>query len=164
MTNPTTLGALRKIAAKNKGVLRPEDVVEAARPAQSPLHGNFTWDDAVAGDRYRLWEARQLIRTTIQYIEVNGEERACRVFCSLTPDRTEKGGGYREMTVVLANRAQVEQLLADAYREMVFFQRKYGHLQELAAVILAMKSVTEHVPKLPPQRETGAGRAWPSHA
>jgi hypothetical protein len=143
MKSSETILALRAIAAKHNNVLKPEDVVEAARPKTSPLHDRFTWDDNVAAEQYRLWEARQLIRTTIQYIEIGGEEKRCRVFCSLTPDRTEEGGGYRETTAVLSNKKYRAQLLADAYAEMKFFAAKYDRLQELAGVIREINKVVE---------------------
>jgi hypothetical protein len=39
----------------------PEGVVEAARAETSPLHGFFEWDDNIAGEKYRLGQARDLI-------------------------------------------------------------------------------------------------------
>ena len=87
MATEAIISELRTIAAKNDGLLKPEDVVESARPINSPLHTRFTWDDTEAANQYRLQQARQLIRTTIQYIEVDGKDQSFRVFCSLTPDR-----------------------------------------------------------------------------
>ena len=66
MATDAVVSALRSIAAKNDGLLKPEDVVEAARPANSPLHTRFTWDDSAAAHQFRLEQARTLIRTTIQ--------------------------------------------------------------------------------------------------
>jgi len=43
-------------------VLRPEDVVEAASDPNSILHDYFEWDNERAGHRYRLMQARALIR------------------------------------------------------------------------------------------------------
>jgi len=44
------------------GNLDPATVVDAATPATSPLHDYFTWDDGEAADKWRIDEARQLIR------------------------------------------------------------------------------------------------------
>jgi hypothetical protein len=136
MTEPKyVVKALRSIAEQNGGLLKPEDVVESARPLKSPLHSKFTWDDTEAAHQFRLEEARKLIRTTIEYIEVGGKDHSYRVFCSLTPDRDNKGGGYRETTAVLSNRQFRNQLLEDARSEMERFSSKYERLQELAGVI-----------------------------
>ena len=135
MATDAVVSALRSIAAKNDWLLKPEDVVEAARPANSPLHTRFTWDDSDAAHQYRLEQARKLIRTTIQYIEVDGKDSSFRVFCSLTPDRENQGGGYRETTAVLSNRQWRNQLLNDAHAEMERFEQKYARLKELSGVI-----------------------------
>jgi hypothetical protein len=135
METEGVISELRTIAKMNDGLLKAKDVVEAARPVKSPLHSKFTWDDSEAASEYRLEQARRLIRTTIQYIEVGGENQSFRVFCSLTPDRENEGGGYRETTAVLANRRFRDQLLEDARSEMESFESKYARLQELAGVI-----------------------------
>ena len=51
---------LKKIASANDGKLYPRAVVDAARPAGSPLHGSFEWDDSVAAESYRIEQARKL--------------------------------------------------------------------------------------------------------
>ena len=135
MATEAIISELRSIAAKKDGLLKPEDVVEAARPANSPLHTRFTWDDSAAAHQFRLEQARKLIRTTIQYIEVDGKDQSFRIFCSLTPDRENEGGGYRETTAILSNRRYRDQLLSDACAEMERFEAKYARLQELAGVI-----------------------------
>lgn len=132
MTNQAVIDELERIAKEHGGELKPEDVVEAARAKSSPLHDHFTWDDSEAAQRYRLYEARQLIRVTLTYV---GDDRTpMRVFVSLTPDRKAEGGGYRPTASVLVNAKQRAQLLADALAEMERFQAKYATLKELSEV------------------------------
>lgn len=135
MTDGKVIAALRSLADGNGGVLRPEEVVKAARPIKSALHDKFTWDDSEAAHQFRLEEARRLIRTTIQYLEVDGKDKSFRVFCSLTTDRSEDGGGYREISAVLSNKTFRDQLVADAYAEMGAFKNRYEKIKELAGVI-----------------------------
>lgn len=52
----------RLIALEEKGVLRPDAVVEDARDPASPLHSHFQWDDSKAAHAFRLEQARRLIR------------------------------------------------------------------------------------------------------
>lgn len=47
----------------SRGKLHADEVVAAARPEDSALHGLFTWDDAIAAAQRRLEEARGLIRS-----------------------------------------------------------------------------------------------------
>lgn len=51
------------VALEKKGRLTPRAVVEAARDPNSPMHACFEWDDSVAGDKWRIEQARRLIRT-----------------------------------------------------------------------------------------------------
>lgn len=47
--------------ADEAGRLTPDDVVEAARAPDHPLHGRFIWDDAAAARAQRIATARRLI-------------------------------------------------------------------------------------------------------
>ena len=47
---------------EREGRLTPENVLNEAKKKDSPLNGHFTWDDTEAAARYRLIEARTLIR------------------------------------------------------------------------------------------------------
>ena len=141
MISTSVVGALRSIAQENDGLLRAEDVVKAARPPASPLHSRFEWEDGKAAREFRLEQARKLIRTTVEYIQVEGRAKEIRVFCALTPDRIAEGGGYREMTAVMKNHRWREQLLADARAEMKAFQARYSRLRELESVIREMGKV-----------------------
>lgn len=138
---PTILTELQRIAAENGGLLRAEDVVDAARDEASPLHASFTWDDNAAAHQYRIWQARRLIGVTVQYLDAGAEPMRIRAFCSLTTDREQKGGGYRTLVTVLSGRSTRKQLLADALAELERLQAKYNQLNELADVFAAVRRV-----------------------
>lgn len=135
---------LRSIAAKHDGRLHAEEVVKAARPQNSPLHGKFTWDDTEAAHQYRLEQARHLIRATIQYIDVDGSPRPVNVFVALSSDR-ENGGGYRELQTVLKRKEHREILLADAMKEMKSFIDRFETIKRLSKVVGEMKKVLKSV-------------------
>lgn len=130
---------LKRIANKNGGLLQPETVVESARPASSPLHSRFEWDNTVAGQQYRIWQARQLIRVSVEIIP--SMEKPTDVFVSLSTDREKESGGYRIMVDVLTDKQMRQQMLADALAELEIFREKYSRLKELAAVFAAIKKV-----------------------
>jgi hypothetical protein len=134
-------GLLLEIAKQNGGVLLPQDVVNAARPATSPLHQFFEWNNGRAAEKWRLHEARNLIRVVVDVLEVNGVMTNVRAFYSLMPDRSAEGGGYRITVDILAKPEQREQLLSDALDELTVFQDKYAMLSELAQVFAAADRV-----------------------
>lgn len=142
--NPVII-ELKRIADENGGVLKPEAVVEEARPKSSPLHKRFTWDNSKAAHEYRLWQARQLIRVVVETIE--GVKGRHEVFVSLSNDRKE--GGYRVMTDVLTDAQMRRQMLDDALRELDWFQQKYSRLRELSSVFAVIRKV---------QKRSGRGR------
>lgn len=62
------------------GEVAPADVLAAAIPEDSPIHGLFLWDDGVAGQRYRLDQARDLIRRVkVNYVPGTKTIRQIRV-------------------------------------------------------------------------------------
>ena len=138
---------LERLTRLNGGVLQPQTVVEAARDPKSPLHDSFDWDDTEAASKWRLHQARQLIRVLVRYEPVTGGKTVpVRVFVSLTPDRKEDGGGYRLSQSVFSDDDMRRQLLVDARREMARFREKYSALTELAKVFEAMEEAQEELP------------------
>lgn len=131
------ISELKRIAQENDGLLKPETVVDEARPMHSPLHSKFEWDNGKAGEAYRIWQARQLIRVVVEVMSATGEKE--NVFVSLTSDRKESG--YRVMTEVLTDKQMRNQMLADALDELELFREKYKRLRELATVFLAIRKV-----------------------
>lgn len=62
------------------GSLAPDDVLAAATPEDSPIHGLFEWDDGKAGHAFRLDQARIVIRRVrVHYIESEPKVREIRV-------------------------------------------------------------------------------------
>lgn len=142
MTTPKTnkvVAELKRIAKENGGLLQPETVVEEARPATSPLHSRFTWDNTEAAHQYRIWQARQLIRVTVEVLA--GTDESCEVFVSLSIDRERESGGYRIMLDVLSDADMRNQMLSDALEELELFREKYRKLKELATIFAAIKRV-----------------------
>lgn len=145
MTDPSIIAELKQLAVECDGILTAEAVVEAAKDEASALHSQFEWDDSAAAENYRLWQARRLLNVVVEYIGPVDSPLKTRVFVSLTTDRNQKNGGYRQTVAVLSDRDQRRQLLADALDEMERFQRKYETLQELSEVIAAMRHVRRKV-------------------
>lgn len=61
------------IAAKNGGLVTPENVIAQARNKSSALHACFTWDDTEAARLQRIHEARGVIRSVRVQTVVNNQ-------------------------------------------------------------------------------------------
>jgi hypothetical protein len=116
--------------------LLPEDVVEAARPVDSPLHHRFEWDDSIAGEAYRKNQATVLIRSSrlpIPRPPGQREQRFVRSFVSNYQVDTEKRG-YTPIEEVVQDEFATGLLLKELRREIANLKRRYGHLEEFVAI------------------------------
>lgn len=129
---------LEDIRIENGGILRPEDVVERARNPNNVLHSKFTWDDDDAAHKWRLHQARNLIRMCVTVSKHTN--RTVHAYVSLTTDRYGDSG-YRSMPECLSDPVQRELVLEDAFMEFDVFRRKYEHLQELAPLYAAAEEI-----------------------
>lgn len=48
--------------AERDGSIQAQAVVDEAKPEESPIHPVFEWRDEVAGNEYRKWQSRHLVR------------------------------------------------------------------------------------------------------
>ena len=128
------------IARKHNGLLRPENVVEAAEKDKKGVLGScFEWSDTKAAREYRLWQAREIIM--VHVIVLHKNTKPTRVYVSMMNDRTRPGGGYRSIEVVLSDKILREQFLYEAKVELERFMAKYSQLKELAGVFAAIRKI-----------------------
>lgn len=68
-TKKQAIAAEMQAIVADRDALLPEDVVEAARNPNSTMHGFFEWDDSEAAAKFRLVQARWLIRSVEIVVE-----------------------------------------------------------------------------------------------
>ena len=132
---------LETIRKRHHGVLKAADVVEFARNDKTALHSRFTWNDTKAAHEHRLWQARTIIRVTVEVSEESKEP--LHVYVSLSDDRKNKGGGYRSMVDVVADNEKARQMMDDAYHDFQIFERKYRRLDAIVPEIGHLKRALE---------------------
>ncbi len=143
ITKPQTIkDELETIRRSNNGLLDPVLVVDYARDEDTLLHNKFEWDDTVAGEQYRIWQARHIIRLELTVIGNTRNNGQMRTYVSLIADRrSENERGYRSLVEVLSDEELKLQLLEEAKADMLLFKRKYRMLVELSEVFEAMDRV-----------------------
>lgn len=117
-----------------RGELTPGAVVEAARPDDHPLHGQFEWDDSVAGAAFRCVQAAQMIRSVKIIVERQAgsdEEHKVRAWlpARYAGDSDATPGSYLPTTAIEAPESRAF-LLRQMRREAEAFRRRYSHLSE----------------------------------
>lgn len=155
MNDKAKIKELERIRKANDGILRPADVVFAARSKSSPLHDWFEWDDGKAADEYRLEQARRLIRFTIE--KVGPEEQNIRAYVSLRQDR-EEGNSYRSLREVVAAKPLREELLRQALAEADAWRKRYESFVELKEIFTAIKRAVAVTKTAKPKGRNGTLR------
>lgn len=123
--------ALAKISAAQRGRLKAEHVVDAARPTAHPLHRFFEWRDKVAAEAFRREQARSLIRA-IEIVREDDEEGTAPAFVSITAD---DGRSYRSMEEVLTNVSLQLAVLKAAERDLRNFEKRYRELLDICDLV-----------------------------
>lgn len=128
---------LVRIGEANKGLVTPEMIVQEARSKDSPLHDYFDWTEKVAAEKWRLFQAGQLLRSVDVVIELSAKPPiVTRAFISFGDAK-----GYHSVEAVMNDDALRKQLLAQAKSEMYALLKKYQDLEELSGVFEAIRQV-----------------------
>lgn len=145
---------LERIIEQNDGALTPAMVVLEARSEFAPLHPHFEWNDGIAADKYRVEQARYLIRSVLVTYERNEKPQTVRAFASITPQAdggrrfgldvpaTNEDGEEEERVTgrriyvriqdALSDAELRKQVLAAATREIQGWRKRYAEYREFA--------------------------------
>lgn len=142
---PSAVGAVLR-DLQDAGRLSASAYVEAARPAESPVHDSLTWDDGEAAHQYRLTESRVLIRST-EMVVVAGEgpDRVRTVVFNVhVPDRLGQEGRYVASSALTTDEEAYAAALAElrvkhaaAWRAFLAVQR-LGETREGGVSVLSI--------------------------
>ena len=135
---------IEKIKDPLSGFINPQELVDISRDKNSLLHNYFEWDDQVAGENYRINQARNLINK----VRVTILDRPSQAYVSVSVniDGSNKRG-YMPLMTAIRKKDLREQVIAKALRELGYWKDRYGQYQELINLVDDEK-VTEVKKKL----------------
>lgn len=134
---------LQRIYKKN-GRLHPPDVVAAAKNPKSALHAKFTWDNNEAADKYRIWQARQLIAEVwVTIPSTKGEEVTVRAYSALRSDKS----GYRHTRDIMAGPELKASLLSQMADDLERVTERYETLKTVSAARKVFDAIEEFTGK-----------------
>ena len=129
---------LESLARQNGGILKVDDVIEAAKDESCVLHSHFEWDDTEAAKAFRKEQARTLIQRC-KITLVDRPDTHIRLFTSLSSDR-ENGGGYRLTSTVLNDEQMRLELIHDIEMTILRWRLKLHLLDDdFGELLLAME-------------------------
>jgi len=120
----------------SEGRLTPDAVVKAAQSPKSPLHRFFEWDNTEAARKYRIEQARELIREV--RIEMTVHEKTIQTVAYVRdPSAPPNRQGYRSV-VKLADERTEAWTAVEAE-----FQRALGALRRARDIATALDFADE---------------------
>lgn len=110
----------------------PSTIVLRAAPETSTLHSYFTWDNAVAADNFRKWEARSLVNHLIVVTpHGEGEKRQKSHYsCTISnedEDTEQPDREYLSVQVVQREEALRRQVHVKAWSELKAWAARWEH-------------------------------------
>lgn len=129
---------------EESGELTPEAVVEASKDKDSVLHNIFEWDDEKAAIKWRIEQARILIKNIVVCVESKESTKQYRAIVSIVPF----GGGertYAPLPEVLKDDESYKNLLEQAKEDAQAYVEKYQQLTEINAIKREMLKIINGV-------------------
>lgn len=121
-----------KLATERR--LTAENLVEANRPENAPLHGAFEWRDEIAAEEYRKEQARHIISCICIKRE---RSEPLKLYYNIERSNPE----YKSIEAILQNQDDTNALFQTAIGELAAFQKKYAALKRLRPVMDAIETV-----------------------
>ena len=122
-----------RLQSDHDGIIRPEHVVDAARPKSAPLHEHFEWNNVAAAEQYRQVQARYLLRCLCIEIKQEFDDKPLIVRNLVNIDDSELGGVYVDIQTAMSDeqwRAQVIRDVVRRLRETQATLQKYEYLAD----------------------------------
>jgi len=124
MSNPDVIARLKELQDAS-GVITPDVVLADAEDETSPLHSYFEWDDSIAGVKFRIEQARTLIRS-VRLVLVEKKHQIKTVAYVRSPDAEHKEQGYVSAVVLRDDKARARiALIGELRRAESALQRAY---------------------------------------
>jgi transcription-repair coupling factor (superfamily II helicase) len=143
-TSDAARQALADISDKH-GHISPALVVKEAEKVNNPLHDYFKWDDAEAGNLFRLAQARLLIREVkLDIVRRDDKKREISIETSrayVSPPSIRGGQSYLKLSDAMDNPVLRDEMLERAKRELKSLKDRYKQLDELASVWNAVELI-----------------------
>jgi len=150
---------------KELGFLSPENVTTAAEKKDSPLHEVFEWNENSAARKWRLEQARNLLRSIeVETALKDGTTRRIRAFLNVklvqknTPERK-----YINVETVAKSPPLRVQIIEQAKQELIHWKERYKlYSQEFDEIFELIEKVQEEI-DFEEAKVNGAGENSPTH-
>lgn len=112
--------------------ITPQNVVDMARDEKSVIHEDFEWNDEIAGEKYRVIQAQEMIRSFI-VVPKKKEHQPMRAL-QITTEKSV----YKPLEFFVKNIDEYQNLLNRAKKELRSIKERYKDVTELKEVFEAI--------------------------
>lgn len=136
--DPQAVGQELERIQEDAGSISAESVLDNAKPENSTLHPYFEWDNSKAAEKFRLDQARLLVRSIAIKIEKpeTQEPIITRAFVEIKGE----AGPYMSLPVVIQDENLRMKLIQQARKDIDVFENKYSILDEVITLIQPIKT------------------------
>lgn len=124
---------INDISNKNGSSVTPQDLLDASRPEDTPLHNDFEWRNDIAAEEYRKYQARNIIHSLTIVVEHKDDENKndeseVRAFFVIKENEKQS---YKPIKVIMQDENYEKQLYDSALKELIAIKNKYATIQKL---------------------------------
>ena len=122
--------------------ITPEEVLEKARNENTELHKCFEWDNDTAAEKYRVLQARQVIKMLVYTPVQKSKENDIPISVfSLTDEKNV----YKPIKMILKNPDEYQKLLNRAYNDLLSMEKRYSTIKELKPIFDEIPNIAKIV-------------------
>ncbi len=136
---------IEKIAAGAPlNLVKPDAIVEAARPKNSPIHAAFDWDNKAAAESWRKQQARMFV-SALQIVRVHvteGPALSSRAFFSVSQDGER---GYAGQSRIMSDKDLRAQVIDGARKDLDNLLVKYQGVAALGSYVARLQEIVEEI-------------------
>jgi len=135
------------LVEERNGTITPGGVLTDAESERSPLHDFFEWDDTQAAGRWRMNQARYLLRSIHVVLKnKDGEEEQARFTYNIHDTPEDDGDGQRVYCTiqrVLTESDIRTQVIEQAMRQLQSWRNRYQQYSEFSQVFSAIAEIQQ---------------------
>jgi len=131
---------------KDKKGLTASTLLESAKKKKSKLYDMFEWEDSIAGEKWRLHQARLLINE----VKIIVEDKEMYAFENISVSVDSKEGiensrerEYKPIIEIMNNEDYRKQLVSRALEEVNYWKERHSELSELVPIFNSIKNFEE---------------------
>lgn len=122
------------------GSLTPENVLKASKPKKAVLHSLFEWDNTIAGEQYRLQQARTIINNIEVKVIANGQPKKVAVYEVI---RQPAGKTYKSIQTMSSD--DIEFIKERTKKELNILKNKLSFYQEMSKAVVHIQAAIDAI-------------------